>query len=120
MVQDKEFYLDKKEMKRAILKRCVLCGKDQENLFPMVLKVNDATWTRLHEIATSENKIHLNSTGYHNPYIDRVLDDLTLKPIKGTSYEVSIEMCEECIDKIGYRHKFRLKHAQMIYATKLI
>ena len=119
-VQNKEFYLAKQEMKKSQLKRCIICGYDHEILMPQVLKVNNITWVKLHEIAVKESHLHLSNTGYCIPNIDGTVDDLTLKPINGMSYQVSIDLCLECIDKIGYRHKYKNKYVNRQYATKWV
>ncbi len=119
-VQNKQVYLDKQEMKRVRLRRCPLCGIDQEILHPLIIKINDKSWVKLNEIAIYGKDFKLNNTGFHNPKIDGTVDDLTLKPINGPSYEVSVDMCLECIDKIGYRHKFKRRYIQKSYTTKQI
>ena len=120
MVEDKHVYLDKQEMKRAKSKRCPLCGLDQELLYPMIIKISDPSWKKLNEIAVFGKDFKLNTTSYHDPRIHRTFDDLTLRLINGMSYEVNVDMCLECIDKVGYRHKFKRKHVQKLYATKQI
>ncbi len=120
VVEKKEAYLSKQEMKRTKSRRCLLCGTDQEILYPMIIKINNQSWVKLNEVAVFGKDFKLNSTGFHQPKIDGTVDDLNLKPINGPSYEVSIEICLECINKIGYRHKFKKKYVQKLYATKQI
>ncbi len=120
MVEQIEHYLEKPALKKSKLKRCLLCGKDKDILMPQKLKVNQATFQKIGEIATEFSNVHLNNTEFHNPHIDGTVDDLTLKPIKGMSFEVFIDICLDCIDMIGHRHKFKKKYINTQYATKLI
>lgn len=120
MVEDKHVYLDKQEMKRAKSKRCPLCGSEQEILHPMIINISDPSWVKLNEIAKFGKDFKLCNTSYHDPKIHRTFDDLNLRLIDGASYEVNIDMCLECLDKIGYRHKFKKKHIQKLYVTKQI
>ena len=120
MVEDKHIYLDKKEMKRAKSRRCPLCASEQEILHPMIINIDDSSWVKLNEVAEFGKDFKLNNTSYHDPKIHRTFDDLNLRLINGMSYEVNLDMCLECIDKIGYRHKFKKKHIQKLYVTKQI
>lgn len=117
MVEDKHVYLDKQEMKRAKTKRCPLCGFDKEHLHPMIIKIGEASWIKLNEISKYDVEFKLRNTSYHNPKIHKTVDDINLRLINGMSYEVNLDMCLECTDKIGYRHKFKGKHVQKLYAT---
>lgn len=119
-VEDKHIYLDKQEIKRSKLRRCPLCGSDQEILHPMIIKISDPTWVKLNEIAKFGEDFKLTNTSYHDPKIHKTVDDVNLRLINGTSYEVNLDMCLECMDKIGYRHKFKRKHIQKLYTTKQI
>ena len=117
-VEGKHVYLDKKEMKREKLKRCPLCGYDKQILHPMTINISDQSWVKLNEIAKFGKDFKLRNTAYHDIRIHRTFDDLNLRLIDGMSYEVNLDMCLECVDKIGYRHKFKKKHIQKLYATK--
>ena len=107
---DLSFVLDKQEMKRTKLKRCALCGRDKEILFAQVLKINSKTFNRLKEIATEFSELTIIQQMFYFPEIDGVIDDLTLKPIDGTGFQVSFRMCQECLHKIAWRHKYKSKH----------
>lgn len=107
--------LDKQEMKRTILKRCSLCGRDKEYLFAQVLKVNQKTFDKLNEVSNEFSQLTILNQTNHIPEIDGVIDDFTLKVIKGMGYQVSFRMCQECIHKIGWRHKYKKKP---LYATR--
>ena len=120
MVEKKHVYLDKKEMKRAKSRKCPLCGTEQEILHPMIINISDSSWVKLNEIAKFGKDFKLCNTSYHDPKIHRTFDDLNLRLIDGPSYEVNLDMCLECFDKIGYRHKFKKKHVQKLYTTKSI
>lgn len=118
--EEKHVYLDKTEMKRARLRRCPLCGYDKQILHPMIIKISDQSWVKLNEIAKFGEDFKLRNTSYHDPRIHKTFDDMNLRLIDGPSYEVNVDMCLECIDKVGYRHKFKKKHIQRLYATKQI
>ena len=120
MVEDKHVYLDKQEMKKSKLRRCPLCGEEQDLLHPMVINLNDKSWVKLNEIAKFGIDFKLRNTSHHNPKINKSFDDLTLQLINGPSYEVNLDMCLDCTNKIGYRHKFKGKRIQKLYATKSI
>lgn len=119
-VQSKDYYTDKKEMTRSKLKRCLLCGIDKEILMPNPLKVNQQTWQKLNEIRTKDDYLHFRNSSYHNPKIDGTVDDITLKPIDGMSFDISVEMCLDCIDKIGHKHKFKKKYLNTPFAHKYV
>lgn len=119
MIEDKHFFLDKQEMKRAKLKRCLLCGTEQERLHPMIINLNDQSWVKLNEIGVYGKDFKLRNTSHHNP-INKTFDDVNLKVINGMSYEVGLDMCLDCVQKIGHRHKYKKNHIQNAYATKQI
>jgi hypothetical protein len=119
-VQSKEYYLEKKEMTKVQAKLCILCGKYKEILMPELLTVNEKTWKLLWEVKQKNTYFKLNNSSYHNPHIDGTVDDITLKPIKGMGYQVNIETCLECQDKIGHRHQHKDKYINKNYASKFI
>jgi len=122
MLDMSKFNMVPLEMKKAKKYRCILCGKDVEKLYAGTLRVNSKDITKIQEIAISfpESNLFINSMGSHTPEIDGVVDDLNLKPIRGTSFEISIDMCFDCLDKLGFRHKFKRKHIKKMFATKRI
>ena len=65
-VQEKEYYLEKKEMKKAKPKFCILCGKDKEILLPEIITVNEKTWQFLFEVKQKDTYFKLNNSSYHN------------------------------------------------------
>lgn len=120
MVEDKYVYSDKQQMKRVKARRCPLCGFDKENLHPMIIKISEQSWIKLNEISEYDVGFKLRNTSYHDPKINKTVDDFNLRVIDGMCYEVNLDMCLECIDKVGYRHKFKGKHIQKLYATAQI
>lgn len=109
-------YLDKPEMTKVKSKRCLVCGHEKEHLFPLILKLNQETMNKINE-SNHEARIFVNQINRHIYELDGKRDDLTLKPINGMCYEVSTDLCLECIDKMGYKHKFKSKH---LYNTRTI
>ncbi len=105
--EDIRFALDKQEMKYTKLQRCALCGRDKENLFAQVLKVNQVTFDKLKEIATDFSELTIIQQSMYYAEIDGVIDDFNLKPIDGIGYQVSFRMCQECLHRIGWRHKYK-------------
>ena len=105
--EDINFALDKQEMRRVKLERCALCSRDKENLFPQVVKVNKKTFNHLKEVANEFSEFTvLNQTNYI-PVIDATIDDITLKLIDGLGYQVSFRMCQECLHRIAWKHKYK-------------
>jgi DNA-directed RNA polymerase subunit RPC12/RpoP len=100
--------------------RCILCGKDVEKLYPNVFKVNKKNYEKIKEIRSKESNFKLIKTETHIPQIDGTLDDINLKPILGYSFDINIDVCFDCVDCIGWRHKFKLERAKKIYATKIV
>lgn len=98
--------------------RCLHCGRDIERLYPQVYNVNSVTFKRLNEIKTKDSNFRLISSSPCNPKIFMRLDDITLKPISGTCFNVNIDVCFSCIDKIGWRHKFMTNNSNRLYANK--
>ena len=98
--------------------RCLHCGKDAERLYPFTYNVNGSTFQRISEIKTKNSNFRLISTSPANPKIFVKLDDITLRPIKGTCFNVNIDVCFSCIDKVGYRHKYLDKHKARLYVRK--
>jgi len=98
--------------------RCLHCGRDVERLYPQVYNVNPQTFKTINEIKTKESNFKLIKTEAANPKLFIKLDDISLKPIRGTCYNVNIDVCFSCIDKIGWRHKFMDKQRSRLYATK--
>lgn len=111
--EDIHFILDKQEMKKSKLKRCLLCGRDKENLFPQNLKVNQKTFDKLSATADEFSCLKVLSQQKHIPVIDAVIDDLNLKLINGIGYQVNLKMCQECLHRIAWRHK----HKRNVFIT---
>ena len=119
-VKEKEFYDQKQEIKKSKSKRCLLCGIDHEILMAQILKVNELTWNKLNEVHNKDTYLVLVNTSFNNPHIGGATDDLTLKQISGTCYEVNLELCLECIDRIGHKHKFKKKYLNIPFANRYI
>ena len=98
--------------------RCLHCGRDVERLYPQSYNVNPLTLKRMQEIATKDSNFRIVSTSPCNSKIFVKLDDITLKPIDGTCFNVNIDVCFSCIDKVGWRHKFLDKHRARLFAAK--
>ncbi len=98
--------------------RCILCGKDAERLYPQVYDVNGSTFQKIQEIKDKTSNFRLINTSPANPLIYKKFDDITLRPISGTCFNVNIDVCFGCIDNIGWRHKFMDKHKGRLYASK--
>ena len=90
--------------------RCVHCGEDVERLYATNLAVNEKTFKLLAEISDKDTEFHMVNSEYVVYDLVGKVDDVTLKPINGMSYTVSLNVCFTCIDKIGFRHKFKRKH----------
>lgn len=98
--------------------RCLHCGRDVERLYPQTYNVNSVTFKRLNEIKTKDSNFRVVSSSPANPKIFIRLDDITLKPINGTCFNVNIDVCFSCVDKIGWRHKFLSNQRTRLYAEK--
>lgn len=98
--------------------RCLHCGRDVERLYPQVYNVNSVTFKKLNEIKTKDSNFRLISSSPANPKIFIRLDDITLKPIDGTCFNVNVDVCFSCVDKIGWRHKFLDKQRARLYTNK--
>ena len=108
--EDINIALDKQELKRGKLKRCLLCTKERDYLFFQVVKVNQAILNILLENAKEKEDITILNQTNHIPILDGVIDDLTLKPIDGMGYQVSVGMCKNCLEKTAWRHKYKKKN----------
>ncbi len=108
--EDIKFALDKQEMKRVKLSRCLLCSRDKENLFSQVIKVNQETMDKLLELAKEKEDLTILNQTNHIGIIDGVIDEIELKLIDGMGYQVSFRMCQECLKRIAWRHKYKKKN----------
>lgn len=113
------------EGQREIIKkqgyfRCIHCGKDVEELHPMVYHVDEKTFKKIMEISTKESKTQLIKVDYIDNVLFKKLDDITLRPIKGKEYYVNIDVCHSCVMKVGHRHKHLAKFKNRLYATKVL
>ena len=104
---DKSIALEKQEMKRFKLKRCALCTNYKEILFPQIIKVNEKTFNIIKNSADEDTKLLVLDRHKHIPVIDKVVDDVTLKLIDGYGYKVNLDICQDCLAKIGHRHKYK-------------
>lgn len=98
--------------------RCLHCGRDVDRLYPQVYNVNSKTLKQIMEIKTKGSNFKLINSSPANPKLFIRLDDITLKPISGTCFNINIDICFSCIDKIGWRHKFLKKQRSRLYAAK--
>lgn len=98
--------------------RCLSCGNDAERLYPQVYDVNESIFKQIQEIITKDSNFRLIGSSPANPRICKKLDDMTLRPISGTCFNVNIDVCFSCIDKVGWRHKFMDRHKARLYANK--
>ncbi len=98
--------------------RCLHCGRDVDRLYPQVYNVNPKTLKQIMEIKTKNSNFRLINSSPANPKLFIRLDDITLKPISGTCFNINIDICFSCIDKIGWRHKFLRKQRSRLYAAK--
>lgn len=98
--------------------RCLKCGRDVERLYPQVYNVNGSTFQKIQEIITRDSNFRLISSSPANPKLFLRLDDITLKPISGTCFNVNIDVCFSCIDRIGWTHKFMSKQRNRLYTSK--
>lgn len=105
--EDIQVALDKKEMVRVKQKRCLLCSKYRELLFPMIIKVNQKTFDIIKDSVNEDTNFEIVVETVHVPVIDAVLDDITLKLIDGKAYQISLDMCKGCLSRIAYRHKYK-------------
>lgn len=104
---------------RAKRARCIHCGEDVERLYATNLAVNDKTFKLLAEISDKDTNFHLVNSNHSIYNLVGKVDDVTLKPINGMCYTVSLNVCFTCIDKIGLRHKFKRKHLKK-FVTKQV
>ena len=98
--------------------RCLHCGRDVERLYPQVYNVNSVTLKKIMEIKTRDSNFRVINTSPCNPKIFVKLDDIALRPIDGTCFNINIDVCFSCIDKIGWRHKFMDKQRARLFAAK--
>ncbi|HEC65414.1 MAG TPA: hypothetical protein ENI23_08975 [bacterium] len=98
--------------------RCLHCGSDVERLYPQVYNVNAQTLKKLIEIKTKDSNFRIITETQVHPKIFVKLDDVTLRPISGTCYNVNLDVCFSCIDKVGWRHKFMTKQRNRLYGAK--
>ncbi len=101
--------------------RCAVCGRDAENLFPWTATICEKSYWKIMEVNYKNGiPVKLIRSSYHDPGVTIVLDDFTLKPIKGKSYYINLDNCRSCIDKIGRRHKFgKREKAKAVVTSKL-
>lgn len=100
--------------------RCLHCGHDVERLYPFVYNVERKTFEKIMEISDNKHRVHLVNITPADPRIFKKLDDITLRPIHDQCYNVNIDVCFKCMQKVGHRHKYLAKYKNMIYATKVI
>ncbi len=119
---DKALFERRREYKRDIsIKRCPLCGRDTDTLFPENLVVSKKTYNKLLNIsANNKNKIFLTGRELIDKRFVKKYDEYTLKFINGYAYKINLEVCRNCLEKIGYRHKYLKKHKDRLIATKTI
>ncbi len=98
--------------------RCLHCGNDVERLYPQTYNLGPSTFKIIKEISVKDSNFRVVSQAPANPKIFVRLDDINLKPIKGTCYNVNLDVCFSCIDKIGWRHKFLSKQRNRLYIRK--
>ncbi len=107
----------KREVKKNIgFFRCMACGHDKERLYPQVYNVGPEAKKIIEEIAGKDSNFRIVSAAPANPKIFMRVDDITLRPIKGICYNINIDVCHNCIDKVGWRHKFLDKYKSRLYA----
>ena len=100
--------------------RCILCGHDTDELYPVNMTVSEKTWFKILEIARPDNFLKLIKTERFIPELTKKFDDLDLKEIDGLSFYINLCVCRGCIEKIGWKHKFFKKYLPQSYATKNI
>ena len=98
--------------------RCLHCGNDADRLYPQCFNVNSVTFQRLQEIKNKDSNFRLITSSPCNPKIFIKLDDITMRPIDGNCFNVNIDVCFSCIDKICWRHKFMTNQRNRHYANK--
>ncbi len=98
--------------------RCAVCGRDAEHLFPWTATVCEKSYLTIMEINLKNGiPVKLINSLYADPGVKIVLDDFTLKPIRGKTYYINLDNCRTCIDKIGRRHKFGKRQKARAVAT---
>ena len=104
-----------KRIRRII--RCIHCGHDTDELYPVDMTVSERTWKKIQEINRPEMFLKLIKTERFIPELTKKFDDVELKPIDGLAFYINICVCRDCIEKIGWKHKFFKKYINMSYAT---
>ena len=116
---DQKMFDRQREAKKGISGRCGFCGRDVELLFPFPITVNQKTYEKIIEITHKNGRaIQLISKNPCNSKISVKLDDFTMQPINGFAYNISMDFCRECLDKIGTRHQYGKKKKAKSLATK--
>ena len=88
--------------------RCSLCNKDVESIFPSgTMVVSERTFLKLWEVFKHSGARFEIIKREHVVYpINYVIDEFTMKPINGVATHVDLDVCRNCLAKIGARHKF--------------
>lgn len=94
--------------------RCPYCGKDVEKVYPIKAEVSKETYYRIIEI---DSTIKLLGTSIVDR-LDKQLDDISMKIIEGLVFNISLNVCVECLDELGRKHKFNKLRKLNSYATK--
>lgn len=107
MTDFKLFDRQKEVKKKTTFVRCNFCGKDTDQVFPYLITVGEKTFNLMEEINKSRgNNLKVISKNLAIKGVVDKIDEITCKPINGFTYQVNGDACRNCIDKIGWRHKF--------------
>lgn len=100
--------------------RCIHCGHDTDELYPINLIVSEKTWNKINEITRPESFLKLMKTERFIPELTKKFDDVELKPIDGLAFHINLSVCRDCVEKIGWKHKFFKKYINVSYATQQV
>ena len=100
--------------------RCIHCGHDTDELYPINLVVGEKSFKKVQEISSPESFLKLIKTERFIPALTKKFDDVNLKPIDGLSFHINLCVCRDCVDRIGWKHKFFKKYLPVSYATNQV
>lgn len=87
--------------------RCAICNKDVESIFPTgTVTVGDKTFSQLFKAFSEAGaRFSLIKREYIKYPLNYVIDEITLKPINGIAHNIDMDICRQCLSKMGHRHK---------------
>lgn len=108
------------EVVKQAFVRCGFCGHDVERLFPDIVTISQANYLKMHELM-KESKTFMKVISMeraHKGFTGQI-DDMDTKQIDGTAFKVNVEICSECLARMGRRHKY-IKKQKLVSCARQV